>query len=217
MCVSRTYMTSQHETNLWSTHVNIVRLAAPIRRCVRWRTQVFKIRVCKRFLPSPPSPSSLIFWRSFHFLRGQNPPKPVFLCSETKPKRLNCYAGYQREAGHSYLFFNTQGRKGVYEEARWKHVSKKLGSRLFALAIWPTESRRDHDEYEVNAQVWQLSIQLNMDQSYTVYDLHNTVILVCKSVIFYTDGYQIFRIHSLPVLLTLCKIQVRKISNLYFT
>ena len=60
------YMTSQYETNLWSTHVNIVRLAEPIRRCVRWRTQVFKIKgfVCKRFLPSPPPPPSPFF----HFL-----------------------------------------------------------------------------------------------------------------------------------------------------
>ena len=55
--VSRTIPSSQYETNLWSTHVNIVRLAEPIRRCVRWRTQVFKIEefVCKRFLPSRPA------------------------------------------------------------------------------------------------------------------------------------------------------------------
>ena len=48
----------RYETNLWSTHVNIVRPAEPIRRCVRWRTRVFKIEgfVCKRFLPSPPPP-----------------------------------------------------------------------------------------------------------------------------------------------------------------
>ena len=83
-------MTSQYETNFWSTHVNIVRLAKPIRRCVRWRTQVFKIEgfVCKRFLPSPPP--SFTFWLSFHFSRGQNwkSPSSVFLCSETKRKRL---------------------------------------------------------------------------------------------------------------------------------
>ena len=68
-------MTSQYETNRWSTHVNIVRLAEPIRRCVRWRTQVFKIEgfVCKRFLPSPspPPPPSFTFWLSFHFSGGQ--------------------------------------------------------------------------------------------------------------------------------------------------
>ena len=64
-------MTSQYETNLWSTHDNIVRLAEPISRCVPWRTQVFKIKgfVCKRFLPSPPP--SFNFWLSFHFSRGQ--------------------------------------------------------------------------------------------------------------------------------------------------
>ena len=58
------YMTSQYETNLWSTHVNIVRLAEPIRRCVRWRTQVFKNRgVGLQAFPSFPSSSPL-----FHFL-----------------------------------------------------------------------------------------------------------------------------------------------------
>ena len=85
-------MRTKHETNLWSTHVNIVRLAEPIRRCVRWRTQVFKIEgfVCKRFLPFPPPPPSFTFWLSFHFSRGQNrkSPSSVFLCSETKRKRL---------------------------------------------------------------------------------------------------------------------------------
>ena len=94
--VSRTIPSSQYETNLWSTHVNIVRLAEPIRRCVRWRTQVFKIEgfVCKRFLPSPPPPPTFIFWLLFHFTRGQNRESrfSVFLCSETKRKRF--YAGY---------------------------------------------------------------------------------------------------------------------------
>ena len=90
--VSRTIPSSQYETNLWSTHVNIVRLAEPIRRCVRWRTQVFKIEgfVCKRFLPSPPPPPTFIFWLLFHFSRGQNRESrsSVFLCSETKRKCL---------------------------------------------------------------------------------------------------------------------------------
>ena len=84
------YMTSQYETNLWSTHVNIVRLAEPIRHCVRWRTQVFKIKgfVCKRFLPSPPPLS--FFWLSFHFSCGQNwkSRSSVFFGSKTKWKRL---------------------------------------------------------------------------------------------------------------------------------
>ena len=41
--------------------------------------------------PSFPSPSpSFTFWLSFHFSRGQNrkSPSAVFLCSETKRKRL---------------------------------------------------------------------------------------------------------------------------------
>ena len=33
--VSRTILSSQYETNRWSTHVNIVRLTEPIRRSVR--------------------------------------------------------------------------------------------------------------------------------------------------------------------------------------
>ena len=91
--VSRTIPSSQYETNFWSTHDNIVRLTEPIRRCVCWRTQVFKIEgfVCKRFLPSPPpSPHFLIFWLLFHFSRGQNRESrsAVFLYSETKRKLL---------------------------------------------------------------------------------------------------------------------------------
>ena len=92
--VTRTIPSSQYETNLWSTHVNIVRLTEPIRRCVRWRTQVFKIEgfVCKRFLLSPPPPPTFIFWLLFHFSRGQNRESrsSVFLCSDTKRKRLLC-------------------------------------------------------------------------------------------------------------------------------
>ena len=90
--VSRTIPSSQYETNLWSTHVNIVRLTEPIRRCVCWRTQVFKIEgfVRKRFLPSPPPPPTFIFWLLFHFSRGQNRESrsSVFLYCETKRKRF---------------------------------------------------------------------------------------------------------------------------------
>ena len=82
--VSRTIPSSQYETNLWSTHVNIVRLTEPIRRCIHWRMQVFKIEgfVCKRFLPSPTLPQLSFF--------GQNRESrsSVFLCSENKRKRL---------------------------------------------------------------------------------------------------------------------------------
>ena len=91
------YMTSQYETNLWSTHVNIVRLAEPIRRCVRWRTQVFKIEgfVCKRFLPSPPPPP-LPFFGSRFISRAAKTENPVPRWAFFAPK-LNgnvCYARY---------------------------------------------------------------------------------------------------------------------------
>ena len=48
-----------------------------------------KSALCKQF-PSPPPPPSFTFWLSFHFSRGQNgkSPSSVFLCSETKRKRL---------------------------------------------------------------------------------------------------------------------------------
>ena len=61
---------------------------------VEWKApQVFKIEgfVCKRFLPSlTPSPQLSFFWLLFHFSRGQNLEyrSSVFLCSETKRKRL---------------------------------------------------------------------------------------------------------------------------------
>ena len=81
--MSRTIPSSQYETNLWSTHVNIVRLAEPIRRCVRWRTQVFKIEgfVCKRFLhslppPPPPPPPTFIFLALVSFLARPKPRIP---------------------------------------------------------------------------------------------------------------------------------------------
>ena len=47
----------------------------------------------KETLPSPPPPPSFIFWLSFHFSSGPMNRKsrsPVFLCSETKRKRLPC-------------------------------------------------------------------------------------------------------------------------------
>ena len=81
-------MTSQYETNLWSTHVNIVLLAKPIRHCVRWWMQVFKIEgfVCKHFLPSPPPSPVSIFWLLFisRMAKAENPVPRVFLCSERK-------------------------------------------------------------------------------------------------------------------------------------
>ena len=88
------YMTSQYETNLWSTHVNIVRLAEPIRRCVRWRTR----GVCLQAFPSFrfPSPSPLL-----HFFDRSS----VFLCLETKRKRLL----RRLTAKKNYLGFATPG------------------------------------------------------------------------------------------------------------
>ena len=89
-------MTSQYETNLWSTHVNIVRLAEPIRRCVRWRTQVFKIEgfVCKRFLPSlPPPPLSLFGSRFISRAVKTESPLPRYFFAP-KPNGNACYAGY---------------------------------------------------------------------------------------------------------------------------
>ena len=58
--------------------VNIVRLAEPIRRCVRWRTQVFKIEgfVCKRFLPSSPAFPTFIFLALVSFLARPKPRIP---------------------------------------------------------------------------------------------------------------------------------------------
>ena len=96
--VSRTIPSSQYETNLWSTHVSIALLAEPIRRCVRWRTQVFKIEgfFWKCFLPSPPPSPTFIFWLLFHFSRGQNEESrsSVF----PKPNGNACYAGYETRA-----------------------------------------------------------------------------------------------------------------------
>ena len=86
-------MTSQYETNFWSTHVNIVRLAEPMRGCVAGERRFSKSRGLSAgvsFLPSPPPLPSFTFWLSFHFSRGQNrkSPSSLFLRSETKRKRL---------------------------------------------------------------------------------------------------------------------------------
>ena len=86
-------MTSQYETNLWSTHVNIVQLAKPIRHCVRWWMQVFKIEgfVCKHFLPSPPPSPVSIYWLLFisRVAKAENPVPQVFLCSERIQRLLH--------------------------------------------------------------------------------------------------------------------------------
>ena len=79
-------MTSQYETNLWSTHVNIVRLAEPIRHCVRWRTQVFKIKgfVLQAF-PFFPSPCPLFnFLVLVSFYARSKPKVPFLLRNQTE-------------------------------------------------------------------------------------------------------------------------------------
>ena len=85
--VSRTIPSSQYETILWSTHVNIVRLTEPIRRRF---SKSRGLPESVSFLPSPPPPPIFIFWFLFHFSRGQNRESrsSVFLCSETKRKTL---------------------------------------------------------------------------------------------------------------------------------
>ena len=98
-------VTSQYETNLWSTHVNIVQLAKPIRCCVRWQMQVFKIEgfVCKHFLPSPPPPPVSIFWLLFIscVAKAENPVPQVFLCSERIQHLLH---RLHRRLGVDFLF-----------------------------------------------------------------------------------------------------------------
>ena len=106
-------MTSQYETNLWSTHVNIVRLAEPIRRWVRWRTQVFKIEgfVCKRFLPPlPPPPLSLFGSRFISRVVKTESPLPRYFFAP-KPNENACYSGYWprgfgelKPSPHSWVF-----------------------------------------------------------------------------------------------------------------
>ena len=90
-------MTSQYETNLWSTHVNIVRLAGQIRRCVRWRTRVFNRGVYLQAFPSfPPPPLPLFPFFGFRFIsrevKTENSfPRPFFA---PKPNWNACYAGH---------------------------------------------------------------------------------------------------------------------------
>ena len=109
--MSRTIPFSQYETNLWSTHVNIVRLAEPIRRCVRWRTQVFKIEgfVCKRFLPSLPPPPTFIFLALVSFLARPKPRIPFLGLSllRNQKETLATQANKERE------FFSDRGYRSI--------------------------------------------------------------------------------------------------------
>ena len=133
-------MTSQYETS-WSTHVNIVRLAQPISRYVRWRTQAFKIEgfVLKRFLPSPPS--SFIFWLSFHFSRGQN--RSFFA---PKPNGNACYAGYWDLRKHFWLSSSTGDHCCAYQLTCIMTIStyttgaRAEMTRQLGFALWKSES-----------------------------------------------------------------------------
>ena len=84
--------TSRYETNLWSTHINNVLLAEPIRRLVCWRAGFSKSRglsaIKRSFLSHYPPPP--FFWLSYHFSRGQNRKSRslVLLFSENKRKRV---------------------------------------------------------------------------------------------------------------------------------
>ena len=69
------YMTSQYETNLWLTHVNIVRLAEPIRHCVRWRTRGVSLQA----FPSFASPSPLFHFLALVSFLARSKPKIPFL------------------------------------------------------------------------------------------------------------------------------------------
>ena len=103
--VSRTIPSSQYETNLWSTHVNIDGLTEPIRRCFQNRG------VCLKAFPSFPSPSPHFhFLALVSFLARPKPRIPFLRLSllrnqtETlstqatffvpKPHGNACYAGY---------------------------------------------------------------------------------------------------------------------------
>ena len=85
MYVSPTIPSSQYETNLWSTHVNIVRLTEPIRRRFS-KSRGLSESVSFLTLPLPHFHFSALA----SFLAWPKPRIPFlgFLCSETKRKRL---------------------------------------------------------------------------------------------------------------------------------
>ena len=93
-------MTSQYETKLWLTHVNIVQLAEPTRHCVRWWTQVFENRgVCLQAFPSFPFPSPLLHflalisfltrWKSSVFFLLQSQTETLFTQAIPCLKKVN--------------------------------------------------------------------------------------------------------------------------------
>ena len=90
--------TSRYETNLWSTHINNVRLAEPIRRLVCWRAGFSKSRglsASKRsFLSHYPLPPPLFFGSRTISLadKTENPVPRSFFSPKTNGNA--CYAGY---------------------------------------------------------------------------------------------------------------------------
>ena len=119
-CVSRTIHDLSVWNKLWSTHVNIVRLTEPIRRCVRWRTQVFKTEgfVCKRFVLSPSPPPLSFFGPRFvsRAVITENPFPRSFIAP--KPNGNACYAGYYCVAFNETSFYprRVETGKSVYIE-----------------------------------------------------------------------------------------------------
>ena len=85
----------KYETNHWSTHVNIVRLAKPNRRPVRYRAGFAKswgLSASVSFLPHPLP--SLSFFDSRFIFRASKTENPVpQSCFAPKPNGNVCYAG----------------------------------------------------------------------------------------------------------------------------
>ena len=124
-------MTSQYETKFLSTHVNIVRLAEPIRHCVRWRAQVFKIEgfVCKRFLPSFPSPPLSFCGSRFisRSVKTENPlPRSFFA---PKPKGNACYERYLKVSSRIVNLIGSEtGSQWISKSMRvmWSHFLERV-------------------------------------------------------------------------------------------
>ena len=166
--MSRTIPFSQYETNLWLTHVNIVLLTEPIRRWVRWRTQVFKIKgfVCKGFLPLPLPPLS--FFGSCFISRTAKTKNPVprsFFAP--KPNGNACYAGYGLCSIISLCFkvivinwqTKTQGKTKLKPRIKLltepQHIQNKtgIGSRTHSLRLFSSQYCMFNNLTNQNAQI----------------------------------------------------------------
>ena len=82
------------------------------------------------FLPLPLPPPPFIFWFLFHFSRGQNRESlsSVFLCSETKGKRLlrrlvhsipDSFAPPEKSYRIGFLFTRKNGCSGAISVTQW--------------------------------------------------------------------------------------------------